>query len=292
MWGLHCQGDTNKRWKRAESGPLLRPALPPHPSHQEQLLPLGAGPRHWDPMTQPLRRLGPHRPSLTSAKAAESRMWERNSCVGDSVWVTLEGDVLGNILFQDQRDPGGHLARSPSTMGRCPTVGPQTSSTGASHCRGLPEPTHHPDKGHLSRSWPLGPWPCRKLCCLPAPPKLGGACLPLYPSSPQNSSPEAAPHPDTEAVGRASKGPLTPPWGGACPTLGPKDPLVQAGPPTATPGSSPLLPGVLCGRPRGTPASPAAGSHPGLASNPQPAPPPQLIRVKPSSHRKPDRPLQ
>lgn len=95
MWGLHCQGDTNKRWKRAESGSLLRPALPPHPSHQEQLLPLGAGPRHWDPMTQPLRRLGPHRPSLTSAKAAESRMWERNSCVGDSVW----GDTGGGMCW-------------------------------------------------------------------------------------------------------------------------------------------------------------------------------------------------
>lgn len=179
---------------------------------------------------------------------------------------------MGNILFQDQRDPGGHLARNRSTTGRSPTVGPQTSSTGASHCRGLPEPTHHPDKGHLSRSWPLGPWPCRKLCCLPVPPKLGGPVFLFAPHPPRAPAPRQL-HADTEAVGRTSKGPLTPPWGGACPALGRKDPLVQAGPQTATPGSSPLLPGVLCRRPRGIPAPQLqAPSRPGL--KPPAAPPP------------------
>lgn len=50
-------------------------------------------------------------------------MWV-TACGVTACGVTLEGDVLGNILFQDQRNPEGHLARSRSTMGRSPTVGP------------------------------------------------------------------------------------------------------------------------------------------------------------------------
>lgn len=259
--------------EKSRERPLAQASPPPTP------IPSGTAPTFG---SRP-QRLGPHDPTPTQTWATlhlpqrSQGCRERAGCGRETaVWVTAcgvtkcgvtpEGDVLSNIPFQAQRDPEGHLARSRSTMGRSPPVGPQTSSTGASHCRGLPEPTHHPDKGHLSRSWPLGPWPCRKLCCLPVPPKLGGARLPLCPSSPQNFSHEATPRPDTEAVGRTIKGPLTPPCGGACPALGPKDPLVQAGPQTATPGSSPLLPGVLCRCPRGTPASPAAGSpsRPGL----------------------------